>query len=85
MMVAKYGDIRAQLAQIIADNLEGEETLEQLKENDDLTQLEINSILFIKIIVSIENQFNIEFDDEALDYSKFVSMENLIYYVQEKL
>ncbi len=84
-MVAKYGDIRAQLAQIIADNLEGEETLEQLKENDDLTQLEINSILFIKIIVSIENQFNIEFDDEALDYSKFVSMENLIYYVQEKL
>ncbi len=59
-MVAKYGDIRAQLAQIIADNLEGEETLEQLKENDDLTQLEINSILFIKIIVSIENQFNIE-------------------------
>ena len=85
MMVAKYGDIRAQLAQIIADNLEGEETLEQLKENDDLTELEINSILFIKIIVSIENQFNIEFDDEALDYSKFVSMENLIYYVQEKL
>ena len=84
-MVAKYGDIRAQLAQIIADNLEGEETLEQLKENDDLTQLEINSILCIKIIVSIENQFNIEFDDEALDYSKFVSMENLIYYVQEKL
>ena len=84
-MVAKYGDIRAQLAQIIADNLEGEETLEQLKENDDLTQLEINSILFIKIIVSIENQFNIEYDDEALDYSKFVSMENLIYYVQEKL
>ena len=85
MMVAKYGDIRAQLAQIIADNLEGEETLEQLKENDDLTQLEINSILFIKIIIGIENQFNIEFDDEALDYSKFVSMENLIYYVQEKL
>lgn len=84
-MVAKYGDIRAQLAQIIADNLEGEETLEQLKENDDLTQLEINSILFIKIIIGIENQFNIEFDDEALDYSKFVSMENLIYYVQEKL
>ncbi|MBC8545183.1 phosphopantetheine-binding protein [Bianquea renquensis] len=84
-MVAKYGDIRAQIAQIIADNLEGEETLEQLKENDDLTELEINSILFIKIIIGIENQFNIEFDDEALDYSKFVSMENLIYYVQEKL
>lgn len=84
-MVAKYGDIHAQIAQIIADNLEGEETLEQLKENDDLTELEINSILFIKIIIGIENQFNIEFDDEALDYSKFVSMENLIYYVQEKL
>ena len=84
-MVAKYGDIRAQIAQIIADNLEGEETLEQLKENDDLIELEINSILFIKIIIGIENQFNIEFDDEALDYSKFVSMENLIYYVQEKL
>ncbi|MFQ9799140.1 MAG: hypothetical protein ACLR23_09645 [Clostridia bacterium] len=41
--------------------------------------------MFIKIIIGIENQFNIEFDDEALDYSKFVSMENLIYYVQEKL
>lgn len=84
-MVTKFGDIRAQLAQIIADNLEGEETLEQLKENDDLTELEINSILFIKIIIDIENQFNIEFDDEALDYSKFVSMDNLIHYVQGKL
>jgi acyl carrier protein len=84
-MVVKSGDIRALLAKIIADNLEGEETLEQLKENDDLTELEINSILFIKIIIGIENQFNIEFDDEALDYSKFVSMESLVHYVQEKL
>lgn len=84
-MMAKSEDTRARLANIIADNLDGEKTLEQLKVNDNLTELEINSIMFIKIIVGVENQFNIEFDDEALDYSKFVSMESLVHYVQEKL
>ena len=43
----------------------------QISISDDLRKIGINSLNFIKMIVSIENLFNIEFPDDALCYEKY--------------
>ena len=53
-------------------------------DSDDLGQLELNSLSFIKIIVGMEMEFNIEFEDESLDFSKFTSLGDLCEYVEER-
>lgn len=41
---------------------------------------DISSVDFIKIIVSIEEEFGFEFDDEDLEIGRFSSLEELIDY-----
>jgi len=49
---------------------------------DDL--LDTDSITFIKIVVELEETFNIEFDDEMLLITKFPSVKSMIEYVELK-
>ncbi|MBC8560728.1 non-ribosomal peptide synthetase [Fumia xinanensis] len=53
-------------------------------QNKDLVSLGINSIQFIKIIVEIEDIFDIRFDDEYLEYRKFENLRAFINYVNRK-
>lgn len=50
-----------------------------------LDDLGINSLSFIKIVVAIEEQFKIEFDDEDLTKIKFKFVKDIINYVNLKL
>ena len=62
-------------------------SLEKIKKGVDLeTNLEeigVSSVDFIKLIVGIENEFDIEFDDEHLSYEKFKTVRDLIDYLDE--
>ncbi|MFF2908932.1 acyl carrier protein [Paenibacillus sp. NPDC057934] len=49
--------------------------------NDKLSDIGINSLSFIKIIVLLEEEFSIEFNDEQLDVISFESVENLCDYI----
>jgi len=51
----------------------------------DLKNIGINSITFIKIIVTIETEFGIEFGDEDLDYNEFPNIQSLVNYVEAKI
>lgn len=42
-----------------------------------LQQLGLNSILFIEVIIAIENYFNIEFPDEKMIFSNVYSIRDL--------
>jgi len=55
---------------------------EYYKDHDDLTELKFDSLTFIGFVVKLEEEFDIEFDDESLDYSKFVSLFVLCKYVE---
>lgn len=44
----------------------------------------ITSLSFIKIIVALESEFDIEFDDDELDYSNFSSLQRVIQVVESK-
>lgn len=75
-------NIREDIIEIIASIEEEKSVREVLAVSDDLIQLELNSLSVIKIIVEIENKFNIEFDDELLDQNKFTSLRMLCDYVE---
>ncbi len=48
-----------------------------------LSELSIDSLEYIKIVVQIENTFDIEFDDEALVLEKFTNVDDICAYINE--
>lgn len=49
-----------------------------------LESLGINSMTFIKMIVTIESTFGIEFEDNELDYTKYPNLSSLAEYVRKR-
>jgi acyl carrier protein len=58
--------------------------LEQLSENKSLVELEINSIVFIQVVIRCENEFSIEFEDNQLLLTNFPTIKDLIAYIRMK-
>ena len=52
---------------------------------DLLATFGVNSNMFIKLIVGLEKEFNIEFEDEQLDINKFRTIKNIALFIEEKL
>jgi len=77
--------IKEKIIDIISLYSDLENVKQYLHENDDLTKLGVNSISFIKMVVALENEFNFEFEDEALDYNKFKSLNMLHNYVENQM
>lgn len=59
--------------------------LDDITINSEIDCLGFTSISFIKIIVELEKNFNFEFDDEMLQYTKFNNIKSIIDYVEFKL
>ena len=62
----------------------------QLEENAivldvSLSKLGVSSIYYIKMVVGMEDLFNIEFDDEFLDYEKFETLSEILEYIKKKI
>lgn len=50
-----------------------------------LQDLGINSMLFMKIVVAIENEFDFEFQNENLDYSKFQTYGDILKFIEDEI
>ncbi len=74
-------DTRKQIIEIITNLTENEELKEHLKVSSDLTDIGLNSLFFIKLVVQLEDEFDIIFDDEKLDYKSFANLDELTRYV----
>lgn len=55
---------------------------ENVKLIDDLG---IDSINFVKLVITLEMKFNFEFDDDKLLISEFPTVQSLIEYVDKKI
>jgi acyl carrier protein len=53
--------------------------------DQDLSDIGLNSITFIKAIVGIEKAFGIEFDEGNLDFQKFKTIGDIVRYVESKI
>ena len=71
------------LIQIISSAVEDDTV--SISPHDSLTTVGINSISFINIIVSAEEEFNIEFDENKLVVSEFPTFKDLLAYVRIKI
>ncbi|WP_124068442.1 acyl carrier protein [Clostridium sp. E02] len=58
-------------------------TIDKYNIEADLSTFEINSLLFIKLIVEIEEKYGFEFDDEYLILEKMNTI-NAIYLITQK-
>jgi acyl carrier protein len=76
-------DIEAVVKKIISENCAFEKAKE-INLNDNLEDLGINSISFIKIVVSVEKALGIEFDVDHLDHKNFETLQSIIAYIEEK-
>lgn len=52
--------------------------------DSDFTTIGLDSITFIKIVVSLESEFDFEFDDDMLIVTKFPNIKTMVEYVDSK-
>jgi len=78
-------DIKQQIREIIKDHIEDKQSLCQLGDDDSISTLQINSLIFMKIIIDLEDTYDLEFDFDKLDTNNFRTINNLYEYVIEKI
>lgn len=49
--------------------------------DDSIEKAEFSSYKFVKCVVEIEDAFNVEFDDEYLDFNKFKKIRDILEYI----
>lgn len=74
--------IKEKVRKIVVNLLQGSENL-----NDDefLKTVGLNSINFIQMIVALEDEFDMEFDEEEIDDYEKISINSLCVYIESKL
>ena len=82
-IVNGLSDLQQKAFDIIKSNLD-ESVFPNINIDADLTSAGINSIMFIKIAVSLETEFDFEFDDEMLLFTAFSTLRSITEYVELK-
>jgi len=78
-------NVRDEVIDVLSIQRSSEEIFKLLEEGDTLAPLTFNSLEFIKLIVELELKFEIDFEDEDIDFDKFQSFNYLISYIEEKI
>lgn len=55
------------------------------REQISLQEAGINSLGFIRLVVEIENAFQIQFEDDMLDIQLFHSLQDLVAYIEREV
>ena len=67
-------------AQAVIDIVKAVSNMQDVSPETEITTMNIDSITFIKIIVALEDAFEIEFDSRKLKYISFFNVDELIDY-----
>lgn len=78
-------DIEMRLIKILKENIANSSLDDEKLLNSDMQGLGVNSLNFIKIIVAIEQEFDIEIDDSQLNYQLFGSIKDIVALIEENL
>ncbi|MGE5632414.1 MAG: phosphopantetheine-binding protein [Caulobacteraceae bacterium] len=76
-------EINNKVKEILLSNIETDDKADiiRIDDNTDLSQIGISSIDYIKVLVEIEDEFGIEFNDDALNGEYFKTLGELVKYV----
>lgn len=78
-------EIELWIKSLIKETLDIDTGIEELTGKEKLKNLGVNSVSFIKLIVAIEKQYDIEFEDEDLDFKRIPTINSLINYVSDRI
>lgn len=70
------------IKKIIHEVLKEKNISKEVNNDTNLQELGINSLDLIKVIVSIEEEYSIEFDDSDLLTDRFVDIQSIVAYVE---
>lgn len=76
--------IRERVIEILSKFSEHPNLVEYFESNDSLSEVGLDSLSFIKIVITIEQEFDIDFDDVALEFSQFTSLSKLCEYIESQ-
>ncbi|OZV12998.1 hypothetical protein CIW83_05480 [Tissierella sp. P1] len=73
------------LRKIIDENIELTVPIEEIKLDDNLLNVGMDSLNTIRVIINIEEQFNLEFSDDDLIVDNFRTIRKLMDYLIERI
>ena len=74
-------DIENRVIEIVQTNIENQRVIDVEAR---FSELSINSIEFIKIVIELEAEFDFEFKDNKLLFSEFQTVQSMIDYVLKR-
>lgn len=78
-------NMETKLRSIIENNIDLIVPIDDIGTEDDLSVLGINSVSFIKLVVEIEQEFDIEFEDDSLDFNNLKTIKDINDYIEKLL
>lgn len=77
-------DIAERVLNVLKETLKKDYTIEQIRTNG-LASLEVNSMTFLLLITNIENEFDIEFDDDEINYEMFGDFDKFCSLIEKRM
>lgn len=77
--------MKEKVIEIICSNLDSADMADLILKSNDLTEFGLNSLSFIKIIVKLEDEFGVEFNDDEINYLNYKSVDKILELVQNKI
>lgn len=78
-------DIKKKIIEILERNSKLKNIDATMLDKITFNDLGVNSLNFIKIIVEIEDEFEMEFDDDQINYDLLNNINDLVSFIEEKI
>lgn len=77
-------EIENKVRTLLKTHLTYEEDMDKISLNQPLTDLNLNSLTFVKFVVALESEFGIEVEDENLRMNLFANLQEIITFIENR-
>ncbi len=78
-------NLETRVKEIIVECTDSRWHINDINLNDELSSIGVNSLIYMRLVSMLEEEFNIVFDDEMLIFKNIGTLYYFIQYVKEKL
>lgn len=77
-------DLELKLREILKEHLYDIVSTEEIDPETNLEEYGMDSFEYIKLVIALENEFQIEFENEKLDFRNLSTLKSIASYIVEK-
>jgi acyl carrier protein len=79
-------DLKQKVMTMLKEILEEDgDQLDHIGPDDDLSAFGVNSMTFIRLVLALEMEFGVSWDDDDLQYQNFLTINNIVHYVSNSI